>query len=307
MTHSLAGIWAAVPTPFDDDDRFDEGVFRENLRRLAAAGVHGVYTTDADGEFYALELDEFRHVVDALADEADRLSLPCQVGVSWSHTAGIVDRLRHCVQLGIRGAHVGHPTYMEMTEKSWLGFWQDVAAAVSEDFELVHYNTPKMPNYLIGIDYARLCDLVPNLVGTKHVRSDVVEFGGLVRHAPSLAHFVGEQAYGFLAPYGAAGIYSWFANFNPRWLLEWHADVVAGRFPEVVRRQQRMLEFIEATEGLIAGGHQHAAIGKAIASGSDFLVAAPRTRRPYLPIPEETIERWKLHVYRHFPDMCWTT
>lgn len=307
MIAAPSGIWAAVPTPFDEDDRFDEGVFRENVRRLAAAGVHGVYTTDADGEFYALELDEFRQVADALADETARLTLPCQVGVSWSHTVGIVDRLRHCAARGIRAAHVGHPTYMEMTEESWLSFWQDVSAAVPEDFGLIHYNTPKMPNHLVGVDYARLCERVPNLVGTKHVGSDVVEFAGLLRHAPSLAHFVGEQAYGFLAPYGAAGIYSWFANFNPRFLLEWHADAVAGRWPEVVRRQERMLEFIEAMRGLIAGGHQHAVIGKAIASASDLLVPAPHTRRPYLPIPKESVDRWKHDVQERFPDMCWSS
>ena len=34
---NLHGIWAAVTTPFDANDRFDEGVFRENIRRLHAA------------------------------------------------------------------------------------------------------------------------------------------------------------------------------------------------------------------------------------------------------------------------------
>jgi dihydrodipicolinate synthase/N-acetylneuraminate lyase len=95
-----------------------------------------------------------------------------------------------------------------MTRESLLQFWRDVAAAVPGDFGLVHYNTPKMPNYLRRPDYALLRDLVPGLVGTKYVGSDVVEFGALVRQAPSLAHLVGEQAYGFLAPYGAAGICS---------------------------------------------------------------------------------------------------
>jgi len=157
-TTPLHGVWAAVTTPFDADERFDEPVLRENLRRLAAAGVHGVYTTDADGEFYAVELDEFERIVDVFADETARLGLPAQVGVSWSSTDGIVRRLRHCVARGIGGAHVGHPTYMPMTRDAWLGFWDDLAAAVPEEFQLVHYNTPKMPNLLRGPDplHARL-------------------------------------------------------------------------------------------------------------------------------------------------------
>lgn len=61
---SLHGVWAAIATPFNDRGLLDEDVLRENMRRLAAAGVHGIYTTDADGEFYAVELDEFRRLVD---------------------------------------------------------------------------------------------------------------------------------------------------------------------------------------------------------------------------------------------------
>ena len=115
---SLCGVWAAIATPFDQDDRFDEGVFRENLRRLAAAGVHGVYTTDSDGEFYAMKLGGFKSIVDALADESERLGLPAQVGVTWSHTRGVVDRLRHAADRGILGAHVGHPFFMPITRSA---------------------------------------------------------------------------------------------------------------------------------------------------------------------------------------------
>jgi len=48
---NLHGVWAAIATPFDVEDRFEEGIFRENIRRLHGAGVHGIYTTDSDGAF----------------------------------------------------------------------------------------------------------------------------------------------------------------------------------------------------------------------------------------------------------------
>ncbi|MCD6059301.1 MAG: dihydrodipicolinate synthetase [Thermomicrobiales bacterium] len=92
---NLHGVWAAIATPFDDDDRFDGEVLRENMRRLHAAGVHGIYTTDSDGEFYAIEFDEYQRIVDVFSEEAYRLGVPTQVGVTWSNTQGIVDRLRY--------------------------------------------------------------------------------------------------------------------------------------------------------------------------------------------------------------------
>ena len=105
-------MWAAIATPFDADDRFDEGVFRENVRRLHSAGVHGIYTTDSDGEFYAIEIDEFRAIIAAFSDEARKLGIATQVGVTWSNTSGMLDRLRFAADQGILGAHVGHPFYM---------------------------------------------------------------------------------------------------------------------------------------------------------------------------------------------------
>src|SRR5438552_3390654 len=86
---NLHGVWAAVATPFDQQGRFDEGTLRENIRRLAGAGVHGIYTTDSDGEFYALELEEFRQVVGVFADETSKLGIPTQVGVTWVNTQGM--------------------------------------------------------------------------------------------------------------------------------------------------------------------------------------------------------------------------
>ena len=37
---NLRGVWAAITTPFDDNDRFDEGAFRENIRRLHSLGSY---------------------------------------------------------------------------------------------------------------------------------------------------------------------------------------------------------------------------------------------------------------------------
>ncbi len=92
---NLHGVWAAIATPFDGQDRVDEGVFRESIRRLYAAGVHGVSSTDSDGEFYAIELEEFRRIVDVFADESRRLGIPSQVDLTWCNTRGMLDRLRH--------------------------------------------------------------------------------------------------------------------------------------------------------------------------------------------------------------------
>lgn len=303
---NLHGIWAAVQTPFDVQDRFDAAILRENLRRLHASGVHGVYTTDSDGEFYAIEFDEFKEIVATFADEAQRLGLPTQVGVTWCNTRGMIDRLQFAAACGILGAHVGHPFFMPMTPESYRVFWEEIRDAVPEQFALIHYNTPRVHNYQHGPDYAVLQEFVPNLVGTKHVGSDIREFQTLIAAAPMLSHFTGEHAFTPYALHGARGIYSWFANFNPRYLVEWYEEIRAGEWERARARQERMHAFIEASTILHENGNLHGIVGKAIAVCSPFLITPNRTRRPYLPVREGTIAQFRRIVQDEFADMCWT-
>lgn len=302
---NLAGVWAAIATPFDAHDHFDEDVFRENVRRLHGAGVHGIYTTDSDGEFYAIELDEFRRIVDVFADEAERLGALTQVGVTWSHTQGMLDRLKYVAARGILGAHVGHPFFMPMTPRSYAAFWSDIEGAVPDWFALIHYNTPRVHNTQRGPDYALLQSRLPNLIGTKHVGSDVGEFLSLITEAPALVHFTGEHAFTPFVFLGARGIYSWFANFNPRYLLDWWDLMQRGCWEDARARQLRFQAFMRAATALHEDGNLHGIVGKALTAASDFLVPSNRTRRPYLPVSEYTIAAFRHTVEESFPDLLW--
>ncbi|MDB5057499.1 MAG: dihydrodipicolinate synthetase [Chloroflexi bacterium] len=302
---NLHGVWAAVATPFDEDDRLDTDAFRENVRRLAAAGVHGIYTTDSDGEFYAIELDEFKQLIDVFAETTQALGVPAQVGVTWCNTQGMVDRLRYAAKRGILGAHVGHPFFMPMTPESYQAFWQDMCQAVPEWFALIHYNTPRVHNYQFGPDYARLAQDVPNLIGTKHVGSDVTEFFTLRACAPQLSHFTGEHAMTPYMLFGARGVYSWFVNFNPSFMMAWYADLEQGRWEQARQRQERMHAFIQACAALRGSGNLHGIVGKALSSASPFLLPNNRTRRPYLSIPDATVIQFRKRIEEQFPDMLW--
>jgi dihydrodipicolinate synthase/N-acetylneuraminate lyase len=302
---NLHGVWAAVATPFDDQDRFDPDTLRENMRRLHAAGVHGIYTTDSDGEFYAIELDEYRQIVDVFADEAQRLGIPTQVGVTWSNTRGMVDRLSFAAERGVLGAHVGHPYFMPMSTESYRVFWEDIRRAVPEDFALIHYNTPRVHNYQRGPEYAVLQGEIPNLVGTKHVGNVFPEFLTLMQDAPRLSHFTSEHAFTPYTQFGARGIYSWFVNFNAPYMVAWYEEMRAGQWEAAIARQQRMHAFMRASEVLYEGGNLHGILGKAIASCSPFLLTNNRTRRPYLPVGEESISRFGRMIDEEFGDLRW--
>ncbi len=300
---NLGGVWAAIATPWDESNRFDEGTLRENVRRLAAAGVDGIYTTDKDGEFFAIELQEFRQVVAAFADEARAVGISTQVGVTWLNTAGVVDRLDVAVRNGIQGAHIGHPPFMELTAESLDAFWVDVAASVPADFGLVHYNSPRLSNRLGPADYARLSTRHAGLIGTKQTTTDFAEFLAIVNGAPDLAHFAGEQA---LVPFvmaGAKGIYSWLANFNAPYTVQWFNECRTGKWEAAIHRQKRVGQFSGLIEAVFGAQVRRGIVSKSVAAASSFLVGNDRTRRPYLPAGESAIAEFRRRVLIDFPDL----
>ena len=98
------------------------------------------------------------------------------MGVTWTSTRGTIDRLQIAAEHGIQAAHVGHPLYMEMTNDELLGFWDAVSASVPDDFGLIHYNQPRLPNLMNGKSYRPLVERFGKLIGTKFAVDDTSLF-----------------------------------------------------------------------------------------------------------------------------------
>lgn len=240
----LHGVWPAIPLPWKHDDTLDAGLLREIVRRYKAAGVAGVYTTGTDGELSALDFDDFRIMVDAFASAVDEVGLPAQVGCTWLHTKGVMQRVQYAVDRGLRAVQVAPPFWTELNDPELTGFF----ATLSErfpDIGVVHYNIAKA-RFLHGTDYARILPEAPTLIGSKHTGGNVGELMGCVEHAPSMHHFVvdGQAMPG--AMLGAKGIYSFTANLNPVWAVEFFDACARGDVAEAARRKRLEARFFEA-------------------------------------------------------------
>ena len=64
----MIGPWAGLPVAWDEKLNFDEQTYRADLERTCKAGVPGVYTAGTTGEFYAMELDEWKEIGQAIHD-----------------------------------------------------------------------------------------------------------------------------------------------------------------------------------------------------------------------------------------------
>ena len=291
---TLKGLWSAVPTPWDSRGNIDEGILCRNCERLTAARVDGIYTTDSDGEFYAIELDRFKHLARSFAKAMDTLKVDAAMGVTWTHTRGIIDRLKVACDVGIPNVHVAFPFFMPLATTDVDRFWEDLARAVP-DGRWIHYAHPRCGPQLTGMDYARLAGCFPEqLTGTKLSDRDIIRLTEILMRAPVLAHLVTDP---IMAPgmmMGARGCCSYWVNTLPRWHRRYMDSCLAGDWTAASGCYKKLMKWeLTHLQPILAAGHNHGIIGKALGALTGFLEDTGITQPPYAPVPAELQRQMK--------------
>jgi dihydrodipicolinate synthase/N-acetylneuraminate lyase len=304
---TLKGIWAAVTLPWHEDYSLDEAAFRENLRRLIAAQVHGIYTTGSTGEFYALDWDEFRHVVDIFIEMVAASGIPVQVGCCADDTRDVCRQVEYACRAGADGVQVVLPYWMELTDQEVVQFFRDVAAATG-GAPIIHYNITRAKNYLAGADYRRILEVAPNLIGVKFAFAGS-HFGQLqnaLQMAPEIAFFVAENLLATGMQMGVRGSYSSVVCMNPQYMLRLFALGEARRWDEALAMQARLVRFFRGLDGIIeemAAGGADPVCDKGLSVASGFFAGHQRTRPPYIGWSDEQVAHVRRWLEREYPEL----
>ncbi len=300
---TLHGLWSAVPTPFKGGGEIDYATLRQNCTLLARAGVDGIYTTDSDGEFYAIELDEFRTLAANFGAIMSELKVDAQMGVTWINTRGVIDRMKASVDAGITTVHVAFPFFMPLTPSDVRRFFSDLATAVPAA-RWVYYAHPSCPPQLTGKELAELAREFPDqLIGTKIAAYGLAEMSDALLQAPMLAHFVGERNFLFASLLGAKGCYSYWVNIMPKWTRKYIDACRRQDYGLATAMYRRLCEFeARAMPDIIQRGYRYGIIGKARGPlRPDFLVDDGSTRAPYQPVPAPLVNELKARFDEFWP------
>ena len=303
-TDHLHGVWPAIPLPWRDDDSLDAGLLREIVLRYKAAGVDGVYTTGTDGEVSALDFDDFKRMVDVFAAAVQEAGLPAQVGCTWLHTKGVLQRVAYAVDRGIQCVQIHQPFWTPLNDTELIRFF----ATLSEQFPdigVVHYNIAKS-RFLHGSDYAKILPEAPTLIGSKHTGGSPTELMGCLIQAPSMHHFVvdGQAMPG--AMLGAKGIYSFTVNLNPTWVVDFWAACARGDAAEAARRRLLEARFFDAwlpTVGEVSASQSFAKIATRCGIAPEMPL---RVRAPYMAGTEAHVDALRALLDGEFRELRYT-
>ena len=300
---NLRGVWAAILTPWDESDRFDEGAFRENVVRLAEAGVHGLYTTGTTGEFYALDEDEYRRVVKAFAEAAEGTGVSTQAGCTWIDTRGCIRRAQIAADHGIHGVQVALPFWMALTDDEVVRFFDDLTTACP-GMPIIHYQTARSKRVLDSKMYRRIVAEVPALIGSKQTTLDMAELIALLVGVPEINHFGGDW---LMVPYmllGVKGVYSSLVTVNPKLILDWYALCERGEWGAALEIQKKVIRLIvEVDSPVMELGYLDQAGDKAWAELSGFLKGSRTVRPPYTRMPDDLLEQIRQGVLERMPEL----
>ncbi|MFN8624126.1 MAG: dihydrodipicolinate synthase family protein [Chloroflexota bacterium] len=209
------GILVACAVPWDDDDRFMEPLFREQVRGLVARGFPQQYVFGTAGEGHAVDTARFTAVTRAFVDEAAAAGASAMVGVIALSTPAVLERIAIARDLGARSFQISLPAWGRLADAEVDRFFDDVCGA-HPDARFLHYNVGRSGRMLTGADYRRIADRHPNLVATKQATGSTAAILDILRGAPELAHHVDVDVFPAAALLGPVSLLASYAPLCPR-------------------------------------------------------------------------------------------
>ena len=306
---TLGGIWAGLPTPFDDHGRLAAAALARSVEIVGGWGIAGVYTTGSTGEWYAVDDAEFAELIDAVvagrsAVERDGRRLPIQAGITGTSTDAVLRRASIAYDRGADAFQVALPPWIALTDDEVVRFFETIRSAYP-GVPIVHYNVARAGRLLDGEAYRRVADAVPEVIGAKITGADDALWSSLCRHAPDLGFLVGETLLPRRMADGARGTCSSYIYYAPAVMLELFAASATGaRGSATTERLLRRLHAFEAEaiDPLAERGFVDAAIDKAFAEAARWLPMSRVVREPYSSVPAEEVRALAGLIERSYPE-----
>lgn len=179
----LSGVFAPLPTPFDEADRVDPRRLRSALQRWLATPLSGFVVLGTNGEIGLLADDECDLVVET-ARAVVPGGRPLVAGAGRESTQATIRAARRAASLGADAVLVRTPAFFkgEMTHDNLVRYYGAVADA--SPVPILLYNFTNATGVNLAPATAAVLAEHPNVIGMKESGSDIAQIADLVAAAP---------------------------------------------------------------------------------------------------------------------------
>jgi 5-dehydro-4-deoxyglucarate dehydratase len=213
-----SGLLSFPVSPFDAENRFNEGAYRTHIEWLSSFPAAGLFAAGGTGEFFSLRAEEV--VMAVKAAKAGAGEVPILSGCGYG-TAMAIDLAKAVEAAGADGILL-LPHYL--TEAGQTGIFNHVKAVCDAvSIGVIVYN--RSNSRVNAETLARLCEVCPNLIGFKDGTGDIAMVRRVVVKLGDRLTYIGGMPTHelFAEAYNAAGVTTYSSavfNFIPGLALE---------------------------------------------------------------------------------------
>lgn len=284
----IKGIIPPILTPMNNDEEqtVNHAELRNQVERLLAGGVHGLFPFGTNGEGYILSMKEKEAVLETVVDQV-KGRVPVYAGTGCISTADTIRMSKRAEELGADVLSIITPSFAVASQKELYDHY--VAVAKHVNIPIVLYNIPpRTGNKLLPETVAKLAKDVDVIMGAKDSsgdRDNLKAYIDLTRDLDKkfsvLAGNDGNILYCLLS--GGAGGIAGRANLYPKTIAGIYDKFIAGD----VEGAQAAQDAVTNIQRVFKFGNPNTIIKKAVA-----VMGYPvgDCRRPFNYLCEEGME-----------------
>ena len=180
-TSDIKGIIPPVITPMNNDDEqtVNHEALRQQVERLLAGVVHGMFPLGTNGEAYALSFKEKEEILATVIDQV-KGRVPVYAGTGCITTAETIRMSKRAEEMGADALSIITPSFALASQKELYDHY--VAVAKQVNIPIILYNIPpRTGNKLLPETVQALCRDVDVIVGAKDSSGDIENLKAYIR------------------------------------------------------------------------------------------------------------------------------
>lgn len=164
MKDRIKGIIPPIITPMNADETLNETELRNQVNRLIAAGVHGIFAFGTNGEGYILSREEKERILSVVIEEtAGRV--PVYAGTGCISTRETIEMSQMAESLGADVLSIITPWFAKASQDELIAHYTEAAKEVT--LPIVLYNIPARTGNALTPESVKKLSMVDNIVGVK--------------------------------------------------------------------------------------------------------------------------------------------
>lgn len=237
MSMRFKGVYTALVTPFDSQERVDEKAFERIIEFQIMQGIDGIVPCGTTGESPTLSHTEHDRVIE-MAVEISNGRVPVIAGTGSNATSEAIRLSLHAQNAGADAVLLVNPYYNKPTQKGLYLHFKAIADAL--DIPCIAYNIKGRSGVNLETDtLVRLMDECPNITAVKEASGDLQQMKDVIarRHAGFSVLSGDDNMCLDLIEAGGDGVISVASNLIPGRMVEMvhtalDGDIAAARMME---------------------------------------------------------------------------